>query len=150
TGFSFTSAPFTSNQVSSGCNVGTTFFTYATNIYAFAENVDSSISKIASFSITDGCSGNPIHINNTNDDIIITIKNENATWNNNTKIPQCRYFDTHNNIWSTKGCRVDTDHSTVAQTICLCNHLTDFNVHLDDFNPPVHFLTADDIGRLNF
>jgi hypothetical protein len=61
--------------------------------------------------------------------------------------PRCRWFDHETNTYSFDGCSVDTNSSTAVLTVCVCDHLTDFNVKLEDFMPTFNLLTMEDIER---
>jgi hypothetical protein len=61
--------------------------------------------------------------------------------------PRCRWFNYKTNAYSFDGCSVDTNSSSAVLTVCVCDHLTDFNVKLEDFIPEFNMLTLEDFER---
>jgi hypothetical protein len=68
---------------------------------------------------------------------------------------RCRFFDPLKNDWSSEGCTVDVAHSTPVSTVCLCTHLTDFNLHSllvekSDFTPRLLIADEEDVREINW
>lgn len=62
----------------------------------------------------------------------------------------CRFWDEGNSIYSTEGCSINANMSTLNRTVCECNHLTSFSVATISpwFAPILEGLTKQDIDEL--
>jgi len=60
------------------------------------------------------------------------------------ELPQCKYFDTKANEWSTEGCV--TAGYTNTSIVCQCDHLTDFSGAMDEMEVDVKVNTVDPAG----
>jgi hypothetical protein len=77
-------------------------------------------------------------------------------WSNGTTegtVPGCWFWDEEDGGWSADGCVVnyfDTTYSlsSPTQTVCLCTHLTDFNVKATDFVPTINMISSSDVQRV--
>ena len=67
---------------------------------------------------------------------------------NNMTIPICRYYDIESRTWATDGCV--TVFSNKSMTKCKCNHLTDFAINADDFEPDIHIITKETLENVTF
>ena len=43
----------------------------------------------------------------------------------------CVWWDLAENTWSSRGCRLSTEEANPTQTVCLCDHLTNFGIIFD-------------------
>ncbi|XP_075059674.1 adhesion G-protein coupled receptor G6 isoform X6 [Mixophyes fleayi] len=78
------------------------------------------------------CSIGNITIRDLTDPVKITVKHRTNQKNGN---PTCVFWDINKNDgsggWSQAGCRVLTNESNDNETVCLCNHLTNFGILMD-------------------
>lgn len=65
-----------------------------------------------------------------------------------TNTAVCKFWQTDQEIWSTKGCKLEDVSDT--HVTCSCNHLTDFAGFVEQLTPEMNILTAQDlIAQLN-
>ena len=61
-----------------------------------------------------------------------------------TRPPQCQFWNTATSAYDTAGCQYDATQSDRTQTVCMCNHLTNFAAALQ-LIPKVNALNQKDI-----
>jgi hypothetical protein len=118
---------------------GSAYVVVEENIYGYADepNASEAISGVVSMSLFNTDSGGDVVVEGHEVPIAIIIEHAAiANWTNgsaNGSLPGCWYWDEDAEGWSEEGCAVnfnDTSYalSSPTQTVCLCNHLTDFSV----------------------
>eukprot|EP01006_Ploeotia_vitrea_P041467 TRINITY_DN66533_c5_g3_i1.p1 TRINITY_DN66533_c5_g3~~TRINITY_DN66533_c5_g3_i1.p1 ORF type:complete len:1576 (+),score=688.91 TRINITY_DN66533_c5_g3_i1:275-4729(+) len=125
-----------------------TFFVSQENMYAFADNgTTQSASPIFSFSFAFG-NGSDVAVAGLSEPIRISMPLK--TGFGQHQRPLCRWFDKREQRYSSFGCVVDETASSNSSVVCLCTHLTDFNVAAQDFQPSVTTLSAEDVTNLTW
>ncbi|KAM3931571.1 adhesion G-protein coupled receptor G6 isoform 2-T2 [Leptodactylus fuscus] len=78
------------------------------------------------------CSIGNISIHDLTDPVKITVRHRT---NQENGTPTCVFWDINKNAgnggWSQAGCRVLINESNANETVCLCNHLTNFGILMD-------------------
>jgi hypothetical protein len=151
-----------------GDTAGAAYVIMDDNIYAYTDepNASEAASGVVSMTLFSSTSGDDLIVEHLDAPIMIVIEHAAiANWTNgstNGSLPGCWYWDEDVEGWSEEGCEVnfnDTSYalSSATQTVCLCNHLTDFNVKTKTVKASagpvkielvVNIISAEDISRL--
>ncbi|KAM5163990.1 adhesion G-protein coupled receptor G6 isoform 2-T2 [Mantella aurantiaca] len=106
-------------------------FTFFSKAGLFQDSQLSSVNrKLNSYIVA--CSIGNISIHNLADPVRISVKHQTPQENGD---PTCVFWDTRKNSgnggWSQDGCKMLLNESNANQTVCLCNHLTNFGILMD-------------------
>ncbi|XP_063773911.1 adhesion G-protein coupled receptor G6 isoform X5 [Pseudophryne corroboree] len=107
-------------------------FTFFSKAGLFQDSQMNSLNKTKLNSYVVACSIGNITIRDLSEPVKITVRHRNSQENGE---PTCVYWDTTKNAgnggWSQDGCSVLVNESNANETVCLCNHLTNFGILMD-------------------
>jgi hypothetical protein len=127
------------------------------NLYSYAHEPEGTqtASGIVSFSLFAHDSGEELVVENLRTPMMIKIPHTKiANWSDSRVrgvVPSCWYWTIQG--WADDGCVVNFDNtdsplSNSTQTVCLCDHLTDFNIKVSEFVPTFTVAQASDFRRV--
>ena len=102
------------------------------NLYGAEAGYETSISGTTSLKFSAAGSEAKVEVAGLKEPITLIVPHTGSLSSDPRITPKCRWWDKPNEMWSRKGCMVNREKSTSAQTVCECTHLTDFNVLADD------------------
>jgi hypothetical protein len=147
---------------------GTAYVIMDDNIYGYADdpNASEAMPGVVSMTLFSSTSGDELIVEDLDAPIMIVIEHAAITnWTNgsaNGTLPGCWHWDEDREGWSEEGCEVnfnDTSYalSAATQTVCLCTHLTDFNIKTKkvsasvgvvEIDIAINTISVEDITRL--